>query len=52
MNRPYLLVIHFKNVDMIRNEYFQTEQGMKERAKELKKYGNEILHMFKVEEVK
>lgn len=51
MKRNYLLVVLYKTTDTISNFYFETLEEAKEKAKILKKYGNEILHIFKIEEV-
>ena len=48
----YMLVVHYKFTDTIRNEYFETERAMNVRAKELKQEGNEIMHKFEIKEMK
>ena len=51
MERNYLLVVHFKLTDTIQYFYYTTLIEVKEKAKELKKYGNKVLHIYKIEEV-
>lgn len=48
----YMLVVHYKFVDVIRNEYFKTLDEMNNRIKELKNSKNEIIHKFEIKECK
>ena len=51
MERNYLLIVHYKTTDTIDYLYYKTLKEAKEKAKIFKKYGTDVLHIYKIEEV-
>lgn len=47
----YLVVYHFKKVDVIKNHYYKDKEEMEEALKKVDRRYVSVLHKFKIEEL-